>query len=219
MSAHPHCRLPGIVHPAASDESKPVGAGPRPTTSLRPRGPGKRGEGAGCKDNLPGKRFFSYDRPAAADLPTKGDMPRTQPKAKVRTSTKTAAARAQPDPWFKGRRVHRGRDRQADPFRQSRAVPGPHGVPGTKTAQPRAGSARPGRSTLIKRYESGGSPALSSTIRAGERSVRESDLRRRSGQRGIRAGSDPYQAVPKQDGSPPTCPQDERKNFTMSPLP
>lgn len=79
-------------------------------------------------------------------------MPRTQPKAKVRTSTETPPPELNPIPGSKAagstgdataRQTPSAKGGGPRSSRRSR----------TKTAQPRAGSARTGRSTLIKRYE------------------------------------------------------------------
>lgn len=79
-------------------------------------------------------------------------MPRTQPKAKARTSSKTKPPEPKPVPVPKaagstgGATPRRTRSAKAARSRSSRRSR-------PKTAQPRAGSAQPGRSTLIKRYE------------------------------------------------------------------
>ena len=104
---------------------------------------GRRGEGAGCKDNLPGEAAFQLRPASAADLPTKGDMPRTQPKAKVRTSSKTASPELNPITGSKGRRVHRGTRPPSRPLPPKPWVPGLHGVPAEK--QPSREPARPTR--------------------------------------------------------------------------
>lgn len=79
-------------------------------------------------------------------------MPRTQPKAKVRTSSKIPSPEVNPIPGSMAagstgdataRQTLSAKAGSPRSSRRSR----------TKTAQPRSGSARPGRSTLIKRYE------------------------------------------------------------------
>ena len=79
-------------------------------------------------------------------------MPRTQPKAKVRTSSKTASPDLNPIPGSKAA----GSTRSAT-AKQTVSAKAAGGRPSrrsrSKTAQPRAGSAHPGRRTLIKQYE------------------------------------------------------------------
>ena len=79
-------------------------------------------------------------------------MPRTQPKAKVRTSSKSPSPELDPVPGPKAAgsagdaTAGRSRSAKAGSPRSSRSSK-------PKTARARAGSAHPGRSTLIKRYE------------------------------------------------------------------
>lgn len=79
-------------------------------------------------------------------------MPRTQPKAKVRTSSKTPSPELDPTPGSKAAgsagdaTARRTRSAKAGSPRSSRRSR-------PKTARARADSAHPGRSTLIKRYE------------------------------------------------------------------
>ena len=79
-------------------------------------------------------------------------MPRTQPKAKVRTSSKTASPELNPITGSKA--AGSTGDATAKQTASPKAV-GPRSSrrSGRKTAQPRAGSAHPGRSSLIKQYE------------------------------------------------------------------
>ena len=79
-------------------------------------------------------------------------MPRTQPKAKARTSSKTPSPELTPIPGSKAdgsaggataKQTHSAKAAGTRSSRRSRP----------KTARPRAGSANLGRSTLIKRYE------------------------------------------------------------------
>lgn len=79
-------------------------------------------------------------------------MPRTQPKAKVRTSSKTASPDLNPIPGSNAA----GSTRSATAKQTVSAKAGggrPSRRSRSKTAQPRAGSAHPGRRTLIKQYE------------------------------------------------------------------
>ena len=79
-------------------------------------------------------------------------MPRTQPNAKVRTSSKTASPKLNSIPGPKAARstenatAKRTVSAKAGSSRSSRRS-------GSKTSQPRAGSPRQGRGTLIKQYE------------------------------------------------------------------
>ena len=79
-------------------------------------------------------------------------MPRTQPKAKVRTSSKTPSPEVNPSAGSKA--AGSTGDAAARPARSAKAgSPRSSRRSRTRTAQPRAGSAHPGRSILIKRYE------------------------------------------------------------------
>lgn len=79
-------------------------------------------------------------------------MPRTQPKAKVRTSSKTPSSELEPIPGSKSAGSTGGSPaRETVSAKTGKAQSSPRSSPGT--AQPRAGLAHPGRSTLIKRYE------------------------------------------------------------------
>lgn len=79
-------------------------------------------------------------------------MPRTQPKAKARTSSKTPSPELNPVPGSKAAgsagsaTAKKTLSSKAGSTRSSRRSR-------SRTARPRAGSANPGRGTLIKRYE------------------------------------------------------------------
>ena len=79
-------------------------------------------------------------------------MPRTQPKATVRTSSKTPSSELKPIPGSKSAGSAGGAPaKETASAKAAKAQSSPRSR--SRTAQPRAGLAHPGRSTLIKRYE------------------------------------------------------------------
>lgn len=79
-------------------------------------------------------------------------MLRTRPKAKVRTSSKTPSPQVNPIPGSKAA-GSTGDATGRQPLSAKAGSPRSSRRSRTKTARPRVGSAHPGRSTLIKRYE------------------------------------------------------------------